>query len=145
MIGSTSTVITQMLGSQVSATSIQCPGDAATLQCETSVGLCSAFHASKGRFSPTPSNPYKHFPDMLSASKRDRHIQRLNARNSHRMHCDFDKLMDGKKVRVLWNRQQWVTAQACQSRCQKTAVYQTKNLQNKMAQTGYSYEVLCAI
>lgn len=38
------------------------------------VGVCSAFHASKGRFSPTASNPYKYFPDMLSASKRDRHV-----------------------------------------------------------------------
>lgn len=38
------------------------------------VRVCSVLHANKGQLSPTSSNPYKHFLDMLSASKRDRHV-----------------------------------------------------------------------
>jgi hypothetical protein len=67
------------------------------------------------------------------------------------MHCNFDKMMDGKRVLVLWNRQQQMTVHAQQSRCQKRHLSgclsvrnpENENLKNKMGTTGFSHETYC--
>lgn len=73
------------------------------------VRLQSAFHASKGHFSPATSNPLKQLFDMLSACRKDRCFKKFNALNVHHMHQDLDKMTDERKTLTLCLRFQWMT------------------------------------